>query len=208
MKRILIATAALAISASAASAYEDGAYVGANLNWSAADIEASNAYKTGLDLAGIDKTVAEPRDFTGAIRGGYDMHFDAMVLGAGVDYNFGTLEGDWKYDAATNAGGATTSKIKNATTIFARAGYDAGQFTPYVLAGYSWADMKTSVAGVSEKKDLKGMTYGVGAEHPLSDNLTAYGEWNYTDFDKVSIGGVKGLDVNVHQFKMGLNYNF
>ena len=99
--------------------------------------------------------------------------------------------------------------IKNAATIFARAGYAMNDnFMAYGLLGYTWAKGTVGVPGLgSESRDLSGGTIGLGAEYKLNSNWSTYGEYTYTDF-----GTVKDTDgllkTTLGQAKLGINYRF
>lgn len=198
-----------------------GGYVGANLTWGQADVDLKGGVPPLLANLGHGKTLSEPDGFGGGLRVGYDWQFDQIVFGMGGEYNFGKIDGGWKHPSimAGITGQPHDSlnvKIKNAASLFARIGYDAGDWLPYALAGYTWADSKVNYASGSPSinrsysNSIDGPTFGLGVERRLAENWTAYGEWTYTDFGTVGTLANLPYDVktNMHQFKLGANYQF
>lgn len=194
-----------------------GSYVGANLTWGQADVDAKDGLPPPHDKYGIDKTLSELDGFGGGLRAGYDWQLDKILLGVGGEYNFGKIDGGWKSSAITSAPvnyGPLDAEISNVATIFARIGYDAGEWLPYALAGYTWADGKLSYLnniGIQKNysTNMDGMTVGLGVERRLTESWAVYGEWTYTDFGKVgSIHPGIEVEVDMNQFKLGVNYQF
>lgn len=155
-----------------------GISVGANLNY-------GKSKASGLagrpDGAGI------------ALRSNFDWQFDRTVLGFGSDLDFGKTKG--------TIGGAAT-EIGKTGTIFAKAGYDAGQWMPYALVGYSKADLNVGGA----KSRMEGYTVGLGAEYRLSQSMSTYAEYTYSNFGNVAaLGNAK---VDTQKLRTGLNFRF
>lgn len=194
-----------------------GGYVGANLTWGQADLDMKGGVPSQLAVPGISKTLSEVDGFGGGLRAGYDWQLDKVVLGVGGEYNFGKIDGGWKSSAMTTAPvdfGPLNAKISNAATLFARIGYDAGDWLPYAIAGYTWADGKASYSNTSGlaknySVSMDGPTFGLGVERRLAERWTVYGEWTYTDFGKfATIENTIDLEAKMNQFKLGANYQF
>lgn len=212
-----------------------GGYVGGNLSWSKSKVKATNSFYDAAseelsDLLGepvdleeileelnVGRTLSEPDGIGGAIRAGYDWQSGNVVYGLGGEYNLGKidagLERDWR-DLLAAAGDELGEdipdidvEISNAATLFGRIGYAAGDWMPYALVGYTWADGEISALGESVGADLKGPTIGLGAERRFSNNWTGYGEWTYTDFGDVK-DAEDFIEVDMHQLKLGVNYRF
>lgn len=183
-----------------------GGYVGGNLTYGNAKIKATGNLGSAVDTAGLNRTLSEPDGFSGGLRAGYDWQSGAGVFGVGGEYNLGKysagLTGD--YNATVDA----DVKIKDAGTIFARAGYAFNNnLMGYGLLGYTWANGKASSGGVTESRSLDGATYGVGAEYKFNTNWSSYAEYTYTDFGKIE--NTNGdLKANLGQVKIGVNYRF
>lgn len=156
-----------------------GGYVGANVNW-------------GKNP--IDGLLNDPDGVSGALRAGYDWQHGRTVYGLGLEYDFAKLKGE-------DAQGATAS-VGKAATVFGRVGYDAGQWLPYALVGYTSAKAESATA----KATIDGYTLGLGAEYKFNDNWSGYGELSYADFGDVSEFG--GASIDSQKVKFGVNYRF
>lgn len=156
-----------------------GGYAGANINW-------------GKNP--IDGLLNDPDGVSGALRGGYDWQMNRTVFGLGAEYDFGKLKGD--------DGASTEAKVGKAGTLFARLGYDAGDWLPYALAGYTWADAEVGATSAN----IDGYTLGLGVERKFTPNWSGYGELSYTDFGDVPEFG--GANIDSQKIKFGVNYRF
>jgi outer membrane immunogenic protein len=155
-----------------------GVSVGANLNW-------GKSKASGL--------VGRPDGVGLGLRSNFDWQFDRMVLGFGSDLDFGKTKGTF---------GGVATEIGRTGTIFAKAGYDAGQWMPYALAGYSKAKLTTGGASSS----MEGYTLGLGAEYRLSQAVSTYAEYSYSNFGNVAaLGNAK---VDTQKLRMGMNFRF
>lgn len=209
-----------------------GGYVGGNLTWGRAEVKANDRLfnglsdviydETGYDFAAgelrdlLGKTISKPDGVGGALRAGYDWQSGSVVYGVGGEYNLGKidggLEGGWRegldlINEALDENIDPTVEISKAATLFGRVGYAAGDWMPYALLGYTWADGKVSLLGETAKADLKGITAGIGAERRFGDNWSGYGEWAYTNFGDVKDAD-KAIEVKMNQVKLGVNYRF
>lgn len=185
----------------------EGGYVGANLNYGQGKLKADGDLRN--ELEGFGKTFGKPSGASVAIRGGYDWQLDNnVVLGLGAEYNLAhykknSLNGIWG-----TAFPDSSIKVKNAATVFARAGYVfENQWLVYGLLGYSSAKGETSGSFGNESRNLKGFTYGFGTEYAIDQNWSAYGEYAFTDYGKVkhTNGDYKA---ELQQLKVGVNYRF
>lgn len=226
MKYITIAAAATALSSSVAFAggvsapvFEavpqvvyaapamswTGGYLGGNLNYGKGKINSSGALATALAGAGYP-TSAAPDGASGALRAGYDWQRGAGVFGIGAEYNFGKYK-----DTITSAvplSPAIDTEIKDAATVFARAGYAMNDnLMAYGLVGYTWAKATATSGGTTLSENLDGGTLGLGAEYKFSQNMSTYVEYTYTDFGTIKNTGNQ-LDADLGQVKLGLNFRF
>lgn len=156
-----------------------GGYLGGSLNYG---------------KAGITGFANDPEGTGLALRGGYDWQNGSTVYGLGAEYDFGEQK-------SHNAGVKTG--VKDAGTVFARLGYDAGEWMPYALAGYTWAQANT--AGV--KSNLDGYTLGLGVERKLAPNWSGFAELTHTDFGQVK-NAAAGVDADLQKIKLGANFRF
>ena len=201
MKRILITTAAIAATSTAAFAgniaepapepvvqqpapqaveatptYDfSGFSAGAQLGYG--DIQADG---DGADLDG-DGTLY-------GLRMNYDRDFGNFVLGGGVNYDGGEIELD---------DGPAVDGILRAGP---RAGYNFGRSMVYATGGYAKAYTDDDDLG-----DSNGYYVGIGSETFLTENITAGGEINYHEFDDFD---AEGIDADATTASLNINYRF
>lgn len=192
-----------------------GGYVGANINYGQAELEAAGGLGDFLSDEGLSRTLAEPDGTSAAIRAGYDWQAGRGVFGLGAEYNVGKYEGGLSGDygdAIDFLEGSLDIEVKNAATIFARAGYLVNEnFLAYGLLGYTRAkaEVTASLEGETERgsETLSGATFGVGGEYKFNSRWSAYAEYAYTDFgDLDDTDGL--LETNLSQVKFGANFRF
>lgn len=227
MKRVMVAVAVLAgstVSVSAGGYVEpavapvpvmvaptvmdrnwQGPYVGGSLTYGKGEVKAKDDLGDAISDAGFSRTLGDPDGWGGALRAGYDWQFNQFVLGLGGSYDFGKYEDSKElFDSGLDL----DTKVSNVATVFVRAGYDMGQWMPYVLAGYSWADGRASIDGIgSEKVSLDGYTVGLGAEYMFNDRWSGFAEYNYTDFGDVEKTDGQ-VEADLSRINLGVNYRF
>ena len=125
----------------------------------------------------------------GAIGGlvlGYDYDFGNWVLGAGLDYDFASIE-------------LTPGvKLENVMRLKTRAGAKLGNGLLYGTAG--WAKADTDNLG-----DQTGWFAGAGYEHLVGQNLAVGGEVLYHEFDDFD---GSGIDVNATTAQVRVTWRF
>lgn len=192
-----------------------GGYLGGNINYGKNKVEAKGDLSDFLSDEGLSSTIAEPDGTSAAIRAGYDWQSGRGVFGLGAEYNIGKYEGGLSGDygdALDFVGASANIEVKNAATIFARAGYLVNEnFMAYGLLGYTRAkaELSASFEGETESgsETLSGATFGVGGEYKFTSNWSAYAEYSYTDFgDLDDTDGL--LEANFSQVKFGANFRF
>lgn len=186
-----------------------GGYVGANLNYGEANVDATGDAGDLLSGLGLSSSLSKPDGWGGSVRAGYDFQAGQGVFGLGFEYNFGELTGDLDPALTAALGEPDTSVVLDEmATVFARAGYAVNdQFLAYGLLGYSRATGSFTTAAGSESEDLDGYTAGLGGEYKFTQNWSTYLEYTYTDFGTVS-GTDGNLEVDLHQVRLGVNYRF
>ena len=153
------------------------------------------------------------------------------IFGATVGYNYQVapnfvvgLEGDADWASLnarkTNAfsvNSASQAKLEDMFTLRARAGYSVDRALVFVTGGYAGANVKSSVADVtngifaSNSAFRSGYALGGGLEYAFTNNISAKGEYIYSSLgEKNLFGGVDAIKsgVNVSTVKAGLNYRF
>ncbi|QFT81480.1 hypothetical protein FIU89_12725 [Roseovarius sp. THAF27] len=111
---------------------------------------------------------------------GYDSKLDYTVMGTGLD-------------------------LENNVSVRGRGGYAFGNSLLYGSLGYGWTDWDVAAAGVSGSG--QGISYGVGLETMLTDNITTRFEYTRTSYD-FSGPGLGGRDGDVDAFTVGVAYKF
>lgn len=183
-----------------------GGYVGGNLGYGMADIDAQDVLALQVDALGIGRTLFKPDGLTGAVRAGYDWQRGQLVFGVGGEYNIGSIEAGLE-DAATAARlGGPQAEISQVGRAFGRVGYATGPWLPYALLGYSTANLEISGPDGGEG-DIEGVTLGLGVERRFMGNLSGYGEYSFTDFGDVA-GANDQISVEMSEIKLGVNYRF
>lgn len=198
-----------------------GGYVGGNLNFGKANLDAAGELndlrREAEDELGISlpRTLAKPDGASAALRAGYDWQAGRAVFGLGAEYNFANYKSGlngFYGDVFDEVGADAEVRVKNAATVFARAGYLINDnLLGYGLLGYTRAKGKVSASfegeSDSESVTLSGATFGLGAEYLVNANWSAYAEYTYTDFGDVR--DTDGwLEADLSQIKLGVNYRF
>lgn len=160
MKKLLIAFAAVALSAATAHADTafDGLYAGV-----------SGAYGSSrIDGGDRDK------GFSGGAFAGYGTSFGKVYLGGEAGIGLSGIEHD--------AGGVSVEQKLNYGAT-ARVGYVATpKVLAYGLAGWERAEVEIDDGTSVAKETDDGLKFGLGAETFIKDNLAARTELTYTDW--------------------------
>ncbi len=202
MKRILSSVAAVALTAGFATAASaepfNGPYVGVQAGWSQDDVG------TPSTPAG-DVTFDRSQDsVSGGLFMGYDYKISPrVVVGAEAGVQVAADDSIVRDFGSTRV----TMDPERSLDLTARAGYLVNDDTLlYARGGYTNARVKTSIedsAGIrSASTNRDGWLVGGGAEHALSDNVSARLEYRYSDLGE----GDGGFDR--HQALFGLSYRF
>ena len=180
MKKMLIAAAAVVLSAQAAVSHaapvESGFYVGGGYNF----VTYSESGAPDADLGAL------------FIRGGYQLN-DYIALEA----RLGTGVQD---DDVSLYGYRVNVELENYYGAYFKAGIptEIGLY-PYVLLGVTHAEVKASLGGYSISDDGSDVSYGVGVDYLFNQQVSVGLEYaNFYDKDGVEITG----------FTLGLNYKF
>ncbi len=159
----------------APSADWTGGYVGASLGYG--DVTGSNTL--GDDVNGL----------TYGILGGYMVDLGSVVLGGEL-----SLDGT---DITDDVSGLEVDSVARAKL---RAGYDAGQWLPYVTIGV--AELTTS--GAIDDKDT-GQLYGLGVDYRLNERVIVGGEVLKHQFDDYA---GSGIDVEATTVSARVSFQF
>src|SRR5690349_17069222 len=210
MKKILLATAAVLISASAASAADLAAHPYTKApplppapiyNWTGFYIGGHIGGAFGNSSNSIFLPGAVNNNdgvFMGGGQIGYDTQFSPNWV-FGIEANYSFLDTGSSF--ANRGLGSVTGRL----------GYTWGPALLYVKGGYGWADSRFT-NGFSGNGGRDGYTVGGGLEYLFTQNWSGKIEYQYYDF-----GTVNAFDLNnnlfsfrndEHTIKVGLNYRF
>lgn len=131
-------------------------------------------FYAGGSIGGMSQDGFDAEDNTYGLHLGYNRDLGNYVIGAEVGYGLNKVELDDK-----------TGDMERSLSLKAKAGYDMGEFLPYVTAGVSQLELD----GATTLKD-KAFVYGVGFDYKLSDNVFVGGEVTQLkadDFDGSSV---------------------
>ncbi|MGJ4900013.1 porin family protein [Bradyrhizobium sp. HKCCYLRH2060] len=214
MKKILLATVALAALAAPAAAAD----LAARPTYTKAPVLAPVQTWTGFYIGAMGGYANEDADFA-AMKGGfaggtvgYNWQQGAVVFGLEADAAWADI------NASVGALGVTAeSKIRDWGTVRGRIGYAFGPTLLYATGGYAWADNRISLTApgvaVSDSKIHSGWTVGAGVEYMFAPNWSLKGEYLYKSFGGESytftgLGTLATGTLNVHSGQVGINYHF
>lgn len=230
MKFVLVSTAALALSAAAASAggftttpdpvvVEPVAPVIAPGNWQGGYGGVSLGYAFGGDDGfglnpGDGSGIPRLGDLeTGGINGGlhvgYRWQRDRWVIGPELSVMGGNIEDDF-----TSAGGLDVeSKVNHVIALKLKTGYEVQpNMLVYGTAGVARGDFTYTVDDEDFDFDSNGYVFGLGVERMVSDRMSVFGEIERNQFDKeeVDLGGgfSTSASPSFNNVKVGLNFKF
>ncbi len=191
MKRILLTTTAALSMAALAGPLMAGNLSEPVMTPSPAPMPAPAPVSYGGDWTGL---------YVGGSLGYADVGDDAAVFAddfngltygvhAGYDYDFGTfvLGGELELSGFDVTDSNTATSVDSVTRLKLRAGYDAGNFLPYLTAGV--AQLNTSGAPLGDVDDT-GAFYGLGMDYKMTDSIRVGGEILQHDFDDYTGSGI------------------
>ncbi|MBB5721652.1 opacity protein-like surface antigen [Loktanella ponticola] len=157
--------------------------------------------------------IASGKDWTGAYAGlslgygdvdadGVDGDFEGTTFGGHVGYNYdlgnvvlgAEFEAIGTDDFTNDETGLELDQVLRAKV---RAGYDAGNFLPYVAAGVAQATV--------DGDEDEGYFYGVGVDYAVSDSFTVGAEYLRHEFEEFN--GGEG-DISADTAALRVSYNF
>lgn len=187
MKKLLLAGAALALSASgvlAADVVETTQY-----DWSGFYIGAQAGYGWGESKHFWDFGPEETNNYTidGFVGGGtfgYNFQIDQIVLGAEADISYADIDGSGDTSGGWGCGSGCYTEVKWYGTVRGRLGFAFDNFLPYVTGGYAFGK---AGAGFEDDNDnngtdtIDGYTVGGGLEYGVTENISLKAEYLYVD---------------------------
>ncbi|MEP3280310.1 MAG: outer membrane beta-barrel protein [Stappiaceae bacterium] len=144
--------------------------------------------------------------FLGEVSVGYDYEFHNRWV-AGVQLAAQYIESS---ASATTAGVTISAEADDfGFDALARIGYKFNDYTlGYVIGGYSWQNMSASIStpAISEDVGVSGFSIGTGSEFALSEKLTSFIEYRYTQYEDVDLGSVASLEPVSHTVRVGAKF--
>jgi outer membrane immunogenic protein len=218
MRRAIGALAALAISASVASAQNPpapfswtGIYVGAGIGGGAA-IHDQSLNVFGLGTVLTDSSAGQ--GFLMTAIAGYDFRVNRSVI-AGVFFDFDLSNMSTSSDIPILF---TSADHRYSWALGARIGYLVSPATLlYVAAGYTRAGFDFGTLGGIEQigdVDLHGYFAGAGVEAQLIGNWSLRGEYRFTQFQPETVlhlcgcGDTVDVETSMHTGRLSLIYRF
>jgi outer membrane immunogenic protein len=234
MKKLLLATAALAIMATAASAADlpqrqvapapyvpvvpaftwTGFYLGLNAGYAFSNSDKINFSDT-TPFAGSIK--ASRDGFIGGAQAGYNWQFGQMVVGAETDIQYTDLK-------KRGFLGADSARLDTSYlgTVRARLGFvPMDRALLYVTGGLAYGDTKLEAfnaglgVGASKRDTNVGWTLGAGVEYAITNNITTKLEYLYYDLGDSKLAFGNGVNTASYKannngsiIRAGLNYKF
>jgi len=119
---------------------------------------------------------------------------------AGYDYDFGSFVFGGELELSgldVSDGGVDVESVARAKL---RAGYDAGDFLPYITAGIAQVN-----TGGALNADDTGAVYGVGLDYALTDTLRLGGEVLQHEFDDFD-GGNEDFDATTAAVRLSFQF--
>ncbi|GAA4643534.1 hypothetical protein GCM10023115_14940 [Pontixanthobacter gangjinensis] len=164
---------------------------------------------TGIDAVDIDGT---EEGLLYGITAGYDFDLGGAVVGVEAELADSTV------DASANgllvAGDRLEVDAERDIYVGVRVGAAlGGGGLVYAKAGYTNARLGTTYTDgattINLGDNLDGYRLGFGAEFPLSDSVFVRGEYRYSDYGELEVGGTPvGLDVSRHQGVVGIGFKY
>ena len=196
-----------------------GFYVGGHVGYTFGSANATLADPTGIAAAG---GITGYGTFFGGVQAGYE-HFLAsrLMLGVELDMSFPDYR-DLAQVLSYRATGTGTAneELEYLASLRGRAGYAMGSWTPFVTGGIAWAstrflrtDLTTGNEDANPSNIRLGYVLGGGVDYRLDSRWSARAEYLYTNlgltgFAFASAPARYDSQVDLHRFRVGLNYKF
>ena len=235
MKRILLATVALAAlgSANALAAdmpqrpvYKTPVMMAPPPTWTGFYIGGDVGYGWGTSDGTLTNSAgafpvpysADPNGVIGGGFLGYNYQINQFVVGIEADWQAADLTGS---ASSPLFGGFTMStKVNDYGSLRGRLGYAMDRWLIFATGGWAWGNASTSYAVTGTPAFYKnsftgnGWTAGAGVEYAFTNNWLARFEYRYTDLgshsyvDTVSNSAETGNRITVNDVRLGVAYKF
>lgn len=198
-----------------------GLYVGVFAGGASGTVDWTSQYSDEL-LGESPEGSLDVDGWLGGITAGANFQTGAFVLGIEGDIAWADISGEGDIVDSTSIASLSVDYLG---TLRARAGVAFDSVLLYGTAGLAYGGGTVGISELDGVLDAEGdatftgWTAGLGAEVAVTENISIKGEYLYTaltsddvefsmtDYDIDGDLVVNG-DVNVHTFKLGLNYSF
>jgi opacity protein-like surface antigen len=151
----------------------------------AADLNRTEIGPGGADFSGIEigpdlgvaLGTAGSTNISGPAGGahvGYNFQANRVVGGVEGDVTFGSIRSGSLGSASFSQDLLSSARVKG--------GYVFGNLLAYGTIGWGWSTTDYKYLGGSSGQTVKGLAYGVGAEYPITRNVSIRGELLRYDF--------------------------
>ena len=150
-----------------------------------ADLSRSDIGPGGADFSGVEigpdigaaLGTAGSANISGAAGGahvGYNFQANRVVGGVEGDVTFGSIRSGSLGQASFRQDFLSSARVKG--------GYVFGNLLAYGTLGWAWSTTDYKNLGASSDETVKGLAYGVGAEYPITRNVSLRAELLRYDF--------------------------
>jgi opacity protein-like surface antigen len=151
---------------------------------------ADDLYRTDIGPGGADFSGVEIGPDLGlALGSAGSTNISGPAGGAHVGYNFqasrvvGGVEGDVTFGSIRSGSLGSASFTQHLlSTARVKGGYVFGNLLAYGTIGWAWSTADYNSLGVSSSNTIKGVVFGLGAEYPLTRNVSLRAELLRYDF--------------------------
>ena len=235
MKKLLIAAVVATISSGALAAEKinwTGPYLGGSVGygWGEQNFKDGSFIDGGITLLSfpgsdaVTKSKPNLDSAFGGLQAGYNYRNNNTLLGLDLSIKGGSFDTnyqgtpDFDFTAKSKMNWISTGKVKaglfiDETLVYATGGLALGREKISLHDNYDGYSIDTS-----NSKTRTGWVIGLGAEHPISNNLTAKIDYEHIDFGdenfKMHEGNTGWQQINIKatdkfdMLSVGLNYHF
>ena len=151
---------------------------------------ADDLYRTDIGPAGADFSGVEiGPDLGVALGAAGSANISGPAGGAHVGYNFqanrvvGGVEGDVTFGSIRSGSlGAASFSQHFLSTARVKGGYVFGNLLAYGTLGWAWSTTDYTYLGASSGETVKGLVFGLGAEYPITRDVSLRAELLRYDF--------------------------
>ena len=180
----------------------------------AADLNRTDIGPGGADFSGIE---IGP-DLGVALGSAGSANISGPAGGAQLGYNFqanrivGGVEGDLTFGSIRSGSLGSASFSQNfLSSARVKGGYVFGNLLAYGTIGWAWSTTDYKYLGSSSGQTVNGLAYGVGAEYPITRNVSIRGELLRYDFNGATYtfpGLTRSVTTSTNVARIGASLHF